>query len=193
MKIQSLLLALIVILIAACTSTPDWTDEQITEYWTSGKTLPSEVLKQFPLPNQPLDEDLGYNVLVDMAHECGFTTLWGLQEQLNGLGYRAIGSHATINSTIDHQGESRIRMVYDTINKIHPFVWMPNAKYHVIISGQNNDKSQIYTDKELASLKKFVNDGGGLLLQGKPAIDQVLPALDQEYNEEVEKLSSSSG
>ena len=99
-------LAVFAIVLASCTSTPNWTDEQITEYWTSGKTLPSEVLMQFPLPNQPINEDLGYNVLVDMAHECGFTTLWGLQEQLNKIGYRSIGSHATINTTIDPKAKA---------------------------------------------------------------------------------------
>lgn len=168
------------LLLASCSTLPEWTDEQITEYWTSGKTLPSELLQQFPLPEQPVVDDKGYNVLIDMAHECSFSTLWTLPEQLNSLGYRSIGSHATINSVLNPDGESRIRMVYDTINKIHPFVWMPNPEFQVIITGQGNPESQIYTDDELNSLFNFVNEGGGLLVQGKSAKAQILKAFDLE-------------
>jgi len=182
LRTLSLLLS-ISFLLSSCSKTPDWTDEQITEHWTNGKTLPSELLKQFPLPNQPVNNDKGFNVLIDMAHECNFVTLWTLPEQLNKLGYRAVGSHATLNSVLDPNGESRIRMVYDTINKIHPFVWMPNPKFHVIITGQNSDKSQIYTKEELESLVEYVNDGGGLLVQGSSAKTQIYQAFNQKGDE----------
>jgi hypothetical protein len=172
------LLPILTLLITSCAPKEVWTDDQITEYWTTGKTLPSQLLDQFPLPNQPVVDDKGYNVLIDMAHECSFSTLWTLPEQLNKIGYRAIGSHATINSTIDPDGESRIRLVYDTVNKIYPFVWMPNSKYQVIITGQNNYDSQIYTEEELSALKEFVKSGGGLLVQGKPAKERILKTFD---------------
>jgi len=166
-------------LLIACSSTPQWTDEQITEYWTSGQTLPAELLKQYPLPPQPVQDDKGYNVLVDMAHECSFNTLWTLPEQLNKVGFRSIGSHATINSVLNKDGESRIRMVYDTVNQVHPFVWWPNPKIHIIITGQGNPKSQVYTDDELASLTAFIEAGGGVLAQGKSAIDQIMEYLPE--------------
>jgi hypothetical protein len=172
------LLPILTLLITSCAPKEVWTDDQITEYWTTGKTLPSQLLDQFPLPNQLVVDDKGYNVLIDMAHECSFSTLWTLPEQLNKIGYRAIGSHATINSTIDPDGESRIRLVYDTVNKIYPFVWMPNSKYQVIITGQNNYDSQIYTEEELSALKEFVKSGGGLLVQGKPAKERILKTFD---------------
>lgn len=175
---QSLVFLLLPLFLLSCSTTPNWTDEQIADYWTTGKTLPAELLKQFPLPNQPVQNDLGYNVLIDMAHECSFTTLWTLPEQLNQLGYRSIGSHATLNSVLNPNGESRIRLVYDTIRQIHPFAWMPNPKYHIIITGQHNPDAQIYTGDELASLKNFVNNGGGLLIQGESAIKQVAPAFN---------------
>ena len=180
MKLRLLIVAITSLVLVSCSSTPEWTSEQITEYWTSGKTLPSELLKQFPLPEQPVENDKGYNVLIDMAHECSFATLWTLPEQLNSLGYRSIGSHATLNSVLDPEGESRIRMVYDTVNQIHPFVWMPNPKYQVIITGQGNSESQIYTNDELSALFAFVNAGGGLMVQGQPAKEQVLKAFDLE-------------
>ncbi len=163
--------------LSACTS-ETWTDEQITEYWTSGKTLPSEVLKQYPLPEQPVVDDKGLNVLIDMAHECNFAALWTLPEQLNKLGYRSVGSHATINSVLDPKGESRIRMVYDTVNHVRPFVWWPNAKYNIIISSQSSWKSQTYTDKEVAALKLFVESGGSLFIRRngrEPRTDQQNP------------------
>ncbi len=182
MKLTLGFLAIASLMLASCSTVPEWTDEQITEYWTAGKTLPSELLMQFPLPEQALVDDKGYNVLIDMAHECSFVTLWTLPEQLNSLGYRSIGSHATLNSVLNPDGESRIRMVYDTVNQVHPFVWMPNPKYQIIITGQGSPESQIYTDEELNSLFDFVNNGGGLLVQGKSAKAQVLKAFDLEDN-----------
>lgn len=184
MKTPLIVTLLASLLLVSCSETSEWTNDQITDYWTSGQTLPSELLKQFPLPLQPVENDKGFNVLIDMAHECSFTTLWTLPEQLNKLGYRSIGSHATINSTIDPEGESRIRLVYDTINKIHPFVWMPNPKYHIIITGQGNPKAQIYTEDELQSLHDFVNAGGGLLVQGGSAKTQILKVFKQDDNED---------
>ncbi|MCD6345805.1 MAG: hypothetical protein J7L96_00150 [Bacteroidales bacterium] len=177
-------LCLITVIFSSCSTSHDWTNEQITEYWTNGKTLPSELLKQYPLPLQPVLADRGYNVLVDMAHQCNFVTLWTLPTQLNSLGYRSVGSHATINSVLDPQGESRIRMVYDTINKIHPFVWMPNPRFQVIITGQSSDKSQVYTEDELSSLKNFVNEGGGLLVQGKSANRQIRKVFNLDPEKE---------
>lgn len=174
-------------LLLACSPTKDWTPNQITDYWTSGKTLPSELLKKFPLPNQPVQNDKGFNVLVDMAHECSFTNLWTLPEQLNKLGYRSVGSHATIHSVLLPNGESRIRMVYDTIQNIHPFAWMPNPKFHLIITSQNNPEAQNYTPDELNSLSQFVSAGGGLLVQGQSAIDKVLPAFQLEMTGENQK------
>ena len=187
-KINPVLLALI-LLLASCSSSTDWTDEQITEFWTSGKTLPAEVLKQYPLPKQPVSNYKGYNVLIDMAHECSFNTLWTLPEQLNSLGYRSIGSHALISSVLDPDGESRIRMVYDTINKIHPFVWMPNPEFHVIVTVQDNPESQIYTDSELEALQDFVSSSGGILAQGKSACEQIAAAFDlDKTDEQIQKF-----
>ena len=192
-KINPVLLALI-LLLASCSSSPDWTDEQITEFWTSGKTLPAEVLKQYPLPKQPVSNDKGYNVLIDMAHECSFNTLWTLPEQLNSLGYRSIGSHALISSVLDPDGESRIRMVYDTINKIHPFVWMPNPEFHVIVTVQDNPESQIYTDSELEALQDFVSSSGGILAQGKSACEQIAAAFDlDKTDEQIQKFEYLNG
>ena len=150
---------------------PRLTAEQITVAWTSGKTIRidnlDEKLAARPLfAEQPVKNDKGYNVLIDMAHECSFATLWDLPERLNKSGYRAIGSHATVNTVLDPKGYSRVRILYDTVNKIYPFAWWPNTRYDVIITEQSTPQAQEYTDVEIEALVKFVKKGGGLLIQG---------------------------
>ena len=171
----STLPALLLLLLASCAKPVPFTDEQINEYWTSGRTLPVEVADQFPLPLQPVVDDKGYNVLIDMAHECNFANMWTLPEQLNKLGYRSVGSHATVNTVLDPKGVSRIRIVWDTVQKVNPFVWWPNAKYHVIITSQANPSSQEYLPEEIESLKEFVGKGGGLMIRGKSGTDPKAP------------------
>ena len=150
---------------------PRLTAEQITVAWTSGKTIRidnlDEKLAARPLfAEQPVKNDKGYNVLIDMAHECSFATLWDLPERLNKSGYRAIGSHATVNTVLDPKGYSRVRILYDTVNKIYPFAWWPNTRYDVIVTEQSTPQAQEYTDVEIEALVKFVKKGGGLLIQG---------------------------
>jgi hypothetical protein len=146
-------------------------DSEITKAWTTGKTLDLTTFKKLsvvkPLfAEQSVVNDNGYNVLVDMAHDCSFATLWDLPERLNKSGYRAIGSHATVNTVLDTKGTSRVRVLYDTENKIYPFAWWPNARYNVVITEQSTPEAQDYTDTEIAALVKFVKNGGGLLIQG---------------------------
>ncbi|MCX6225774.1 MAG: hypothetical protein NTV01_13655 [Bacteroidia bacterium] len=167
-------LPLLFISISACT--PNNQEERLTreavdKAWTTGMTLESPTFKKLatlmPLfAEQPVIADKGYNVLIDMAHECSFATLWDLPERLNKSGYRAIGSHATVNTVLDPKGFSRVRVLYDTVNKVYPFAWWPNAKYDVIITEQSTPKAQDYTDTEIAAIVQFVRKGGGLLIQG---------------------------
>ena len=180
MKNGFILSLTLLMILAGCSKPKVWTSAEIDAYWTTGKTLPSEVLKQYPLPPQPVVDDKGYNVLIDMAHECSFNTLWTLPEQLNQGGYRAIGSHATIHTVLNPEGESRIRMVYDTVNQIHPFVWMPNPDFQLIITRQTSTESQEYLPEELEAMRAFLNDGGGILVQGRSAMERVSKGLNVE-------------
>lgn len=167
-------LPLIFLSFTFCTSTnqaQSQLDEEVTKAWTSGKTLELTAFKKLselkPLfAEQAVKGDKGYNVLVDMAHDCSFATLWDLPERLNKSGYRAVGSHATVNTVLDPKGCSRVRILYDTENHIYPFSWWPNAKYDVIITEQSTPEAQEYTDIEIAAMVKFVKGGGGLLIQG---------------------------
>ncbi|MFH0760269.1 MAG: hypothetical protein V2A67_02045 [Bacteroidota bacterium] len=145
------------------------TPEQITAAWTSGKTLQLSAFEKSsnsPLfAEQPVVDDKGYNVLVDLAHECTFYKMWTVPEQLNKLGYRSLGSHATLNTVLDRKGESRVRVLWDTVGKVYPFAWWPNPKFHVVLTGQFNPESQEYSQPEISALVDFVKKGGGLIIQ----------------------------
>lgn len=191
-------LAIIALLLTSCTQQVTFTDDQITEYWTSGKTLPVQVSEQFPLPEQKIETDLGYNVLVDLAHQCNFANLWTLPEQLNKLGYRAVGSHATLNSALDPDGESRIRIVWDTVNKINPFSWFPNPEYHVIITTQGDPNAQVYLQEEIDATVKFVDEGGSIMIRGNFNYDKVpimslIEAFGLELTADVQKSDFGKG
>ena len=142
----------------------EWSDKKITEYWRSGKTLPLEVYEQCPKNPLKLNGDKGYNVLIDVAHQCDFATMWHLPTRLHKLGYRSQASHASLNVVLDPNGKSRMRLFYDSKNKIYPFGWTPNLRYNVVITDQSRPDVQKYTDVEIQALKQFVNDGGSLVI-----------------------------
>ena len=150
----------------------EFTPEVITEYWTSGKTLPLKVSEKYPFDLQEIENDNGYNVLIDLAHQCSFKSLWGFAPRLNSLGYRALTSHASIHSLLDPDGLSRARIMYDKENKIYPFAWIPNPKINVIITEQSDPNAQDYLPKEQDALIEFVNNGGSLVIIGASSKDK---------------------
>lgn len=144
------------------------TDTEIDRSWQAGKTLPSEVFQRYPLPVQDIKNDKGINVMIDLVHQCKFVTLWGLPARLNSMGYRAIGSQASVHSVLDPEGESRVRVKWDEENRIYPFAWHPNFDYNVIITHQSEPNAQNYLPEEQKALVNFVEQGGGLLIFGVP-------------------------
>jgi len=149
-----------------------FTPEVITEYWTSGKTLPVEVSEMYPFDLQKIEEDTGYNILIDLAHQCSFKSLWSFAPRLNNLGYRALTSHASIHSVLKPEGVSRARIMYDKENKIFPFAWIQNPGINVIITEQANSDAQEYLPKEQEIIIEFVEKGGGLIIIGAPVSDK---------------------
>ena len=192
---------LLLLALSACsvaTKEKPLTGDEITAAWTKGETLELTAFGRLsalkPLfAKQHVINDKGYNVLVDMAHECSFATLWDLPERLNKSGYRAIGSHATVNTVLDPKGCSRVRVLYDTVNKVYPFVWWPNARYDVIITEQSTPEAQDYTDAEIAAMVKFVKGGGGLLIQGNAARKGKSTDLPDYSKWSLNKLAASFG
>lgn len=149
-----------------------FTDEEVTEYWQSGKTLPAGVAIQYPPELIQMPQDKSYNVLIDVSHQCSFASLWGLGGLLHDLGYRSVTNQASIHTVLDPEGVSRIRIPYDPENKICPFGWYPNFKYNVIITEQTDLNAQHYTDKEIKALVDFVEDGGALIIGAIPVDNQ---------------------
>ncbi|MGQ7868420.1 hypothetical protein [Sunxiuqinia sp. sy24] len=143
-------------------------DSEIDQSWQAGITLPVEVFQKYPLPIQDIKNDKGINVMIDLVHQCKFVTLWGLPERLNRLGYRAIGSQASVHSVLNPEGKSRVRVKWDEENRIYPFAWHPNFSYNVIITHQSDPNAQEYLPEEQEALVDFVNHGGGLIIFGVP-------------------------
>ena len=153
------------LLIVGCTQQQrTFTDEEITEAWHKGITLPTDASKQFPPKPVKPEKDNGMNVLVDVSHQCTFAYLWGMPPQLRADGYRAIPSMASLNTVLDENGVSRMRLQFDEENNVYPFGWVPNYKYNIILTQQLDKNAPGYTKAECEALEKFVADGGSLYI-----------------------------
>ena len=144
-----------------------FTGDYITDQWRNGTTLPAEACVQFSLPPQEITNDTGVNVLVDLAHQCNFTTMWKLKDVLNSLGYRYIGCHACLDTVLTPGSPSRIRICTGKTEDgraIRPFAMWPNAEYNVIVTMQSDMRAQPFLPEELAAVDSFVKEGGGLVI-----------------------------
>ena len=154
MIIRCLLMLWITVLVTGCTLKDE--EQIITEAWHSGETLPVEIGKKYPPAPIAMTIDKGYNVLIDLSHQCSFNFMWGLPDMLHQKGFRSVSSQASLGSVLDEKGVSRIRIPYDPERKIYPFAWYPNFRYNVIITFQNDPSAPVYTEQECLLLKDFV-------------------------------------
>ena len=197
LSMKNIILYLSILSLLACSSkksndieTIEFSDEQITEYWQSGKTLPVGVGIQYQPELIEMSQDKGYNVLIDVSHQCSFASLWGLGGRLHELGYRSVSNQASLNTVLDPKGVCRIRIPYDTKNRIYPFAWYPNFEYSVIITEQTDLNAQHYTEKEIESLVDFVRKGGALIIGAMPVGSQ--KAIDTwTLNDLIQKFDAS--
>lgn len=83
----------------------------VTSHWKKGQTLPVEALAEYAFPEQEIQDDKGINVVVDLVHQCNFTTLWKMKDFLNKEGYRYIGTHACLDTVLTPGAESRTRLL----------------------------------------------------------------------------------
>lgn len=167
-KQNSLLLCGALLAITVACTPKRASNQEITAAWHAGKTLPVEIGQQFQPELLNLPNDNGYNVLIDIAHQCSFNYMWGLPDVLQSKGYRTISSQASLNTVLNPDGVSRIRIPFDTVNRIYPFAWYPNFEYDVVITQQGDSSSPEYTETECKALVDFVNDGGGLVILANP-------------------------
>jgi hypothetical protein len=146
--------------LAATAKTP-YTPQEIETWWKAGKTLPLETTAKYPIPELNIKDDTGINVLIDMAHKCDFFTLWNLSRHLHNRGLRTTGSHATLDTLLTPGSPCRIRI--PVADKVNPFAWWPTPKFNVVLTeGGQNDPAYIF--EEHKALKKFIADGGGLVI-----------------------------
>ena len=139
----------------------------IDRIWKSGETLPAALAAQFPIPPLKVPNDTGINVLVDLAHQCAFATLWGLPRNLHRQGFRSCVSHASLDTVVVPGKLSRVRIPVGQAEDgklLRPFGWVPNPRFNVVISFQSNPEAQSYLPEERAALVDFVTRGGGLIV-----------------------------
>jgi len=162
------ILALLVVWHAAVAADLQSSDRPAVErVWKSGGTLPAEMAARFPNPPLRVPNDTGINVLVDLAHQCAFATLWGLPDRLHPLGFRSIVSHASLDTVLTPGRLSRMRVPAgqseDGMN-LRPFGWVPNPRFNVLVTFQSDPNAQRYLPEERAAVERFVRDGGGLVI-----------------------------
>ena len=104
MIIRCLLMLWITVLVTGCTLKDE--EQIITEAWHSGETLPVEIGKKYPPAPIAMTIDKGYNVLIDLSHQCSFNFMWGLPDMLHQKGFRSVSSQASLGSVLDEKGVS---------------------------------------------------------------------------------------
>lgn len=161
--------------------------DEITAYWQSGKTLPVNTAREYPPKLLSIKNEKGYNVLIDLSHQCKFLTLWSTAGRLHEMGYRSVTNQASLNTVLDASGVCRIRIPYDEANRVWPFGWYPNFSYNVVITEQGNPENPAYLPEEMEALKVFVQDGGGLIVNG----DLVKNSDEWSQNELMKKFGLS--
>lgn len=146
--------------------------DEITESWHAGKTLPIEIGRQFPPNLLKIKDDKGYNIMIDISHQCSFASMWGLGGRLHGMGFRSVPNQACLDTVLDPKGKCRLRIPVDTKERIYPFAWYPNFQFNVVITEQSDTNGQPYTANEQKALVDFVNKGGSLVILGNPSGDE---------------------
>jgi|GEM_PF-348715 len=174
--------------------------EKAEAYWIKGKTLPVELATRFPVSAEGAPpNDTGINLLVDQAHQTQFAVLWGLRGQLREQGFRACSSVASLGSVLTPGKPCRIRAMIDDIE---PFAWWPAAEFNVVMTSQQDLNAQPYSPAEQVALRRFLEDGGGLLVLGtRPpdeaaakawSMNQFLEGFGARYTHEVAKTPQGS-
>ena len=139
------------------------TPAEIEPWWKSGRTLPLATAALFPLRRINVPNDTGINLLVDMAHKCDFFLLWNLGPKLHQQGIRTAGSHAVLDSLLSPGSPCRVRIPVG--RKLHPFAWWPAPRFNVVLT-EGAPHYPAYMPAEREALKRFVKEGGGLIVSG---------------------------
>ncbi len=190
-------LALLAALAVTVTAAPDVAE--LNALSRTGVTLPLEATQHFPLPEVPVPNDTGINVLIDLAHQANFLNMWKLPGGLRKSGIRAVGSMAALDSVLPEGSTCRVRIPLKPAEKRLPFGWVPAPRFNVVLSIQGNANGHAYLPAERQALKTFIDAGGGLILVGGRVMDDAalatwpLNSLAQEYGAEFLAESDKAG
>jgi len=143
--------------------------QAVERIWKSGQTLPADIAARFPNPPLQVPVDTGINVLVDLAHQCAFATMWTLPGMLHPLGFRSMVSHASLDTVLTPGKPSRMRVPVGKAadgKPLRSFGWVPNPQFDVLITFQADPNAQLYLPEERAAVETFVKEGGGVVILG---------------------------
>jgi hypothetical protein len=132
---------------------------------------------------QPLSDgakDTGINVLLDSSHQFTFFHHWQCQAALRQAGYRVTGNQASLHLALAPGTPMRVRdQASHAWNIQRAFTTFPAPSFDVAFLYQHA-KVQPYLPAETAALRRFVEAGGGLVVDasmpGSP-----LGAVLEEY------------
>ncbi len=113
------------------------------------------------LPEQRIENDTGINVLLDLAHDAKFFTMWTLPPALRTHGLRVCGSQETLDRVLQPGTPLRVRLGE---GRRRPFGTIPAPAFNVVITTQGSAEAQEYTPDEVRALLNFVRTGGGLVI-----------------------------
>ena len=131
-----------------------------------------------PLPGGA--KDTGINVLFDSSHQFTFFHHWQCQAALRQAGYRVTGNQASLHRALVPGTEMRVRdQATHAWNIQRAFTTIPAPAFDVVFLYQHAIV-QPYLPEEKAALRRFVEAGGGLVVDasvpGSP-----LAALLEEF------------
>jgi hypothetical protein len=123
-------------------------------------------------------KDNGINVLLDSAHDVSFYWMWDIRGTVRERGFRVTGSQAALHTVLTPGTLSRMRTqeahAFEITNPdgtkghLHrPMVMLPNPEFNVVVTYQFGE-CQVYMTEEIEALRKFVEEGGGLVMFGHP-------------------------
>jgi hypothetical protein len=146
------------------------TQEKITQVWKQGQTLPGSIFLEYGLPaGKPGRNDTGINVLIDLSRRCNFAWLWENPASFQRNGFRTCGTQATLDTVIGPDPNCRVRV---KTADAEPFAWWRPPAFNVVIVQAGSPNQQQFLPEEIAALKSFVEQGGGLIVISETPADE---------------------
>lgn len=135
------------------------------------------VIEPQPLPDAVADT--GINVLLDSSHQFNFFTHWRVQSAIRNQGHRVCGNQAALHHALTPGTQMRVRKQDDhSWGTSRPMTEIPAPEFDVVYTYQHG-KSQPYLDDEKKALRRFLEEGGGLILDGSTADSPIAEVAEQ--------------